>query len=164
MPPDHVEDQDISELEDKVEGLEPDDFENLADEQSFTLPHDQFSSLAGEPEGSEVLLIVKGVIGRKYGTAVEAGPPSKRPPEPIRVNIRHAFLVHGKVLTTKARKGLKTSQFALPGRRYPLNDISHARNALARVSQFGSISEKMRVRSAVRRKFPTIAVSKEEGK
>jgi hypothetical protein len=59
-------------------------------------------------------------------------------------------------LTTKARKALPTSTFALPGRRYPINDSNHARNALARVSQFGSSSEKSRVRSAVHRKYPSI--------
>ena len=45
---------------------------------------------------------------------------------------------------------------ALPGRRYPIADASHARNALARVSQFGTASEKARVRGAAHRKFPAI--------
>lgn len=54
------------------------------------------------------------------------------------------------------RKGMSTSEFALPGRRYPVNDPSHARNALARVSQHGSPAEKARVRAAVHRKFPGI--------
>lgn len=40
-------------------------------------------------------------------------------------------------LTTKARKALPTKAFALPGRRYPVNDPNHARAALSRVSQFG---------------------------
>lgn len=38
-------------------------------------------------------------------------------------------------LTTKARNALSTSQFAGPGRSYPLPDKNHARNALARVAQ-----------------------------
>ena len=39
-------------------------------------------------------------------------------------------------LTAAARNKLKTSQFALPDqRKYPINDASHARNALARVAQ-----------------------------
>ena len=60
-------------------------------------------------------------------------------------------------LTTKKRKALKKSQFAEPGKRaYPINDKSHARNALARVSQFGSPAEKAKVRAAVHRKFPDI--------
>jgi hypothetical protein len=60
-------------------------------------------------------------------------------------------------LTTKKRKALKTSSFALPKKRaYPINDPSHARNALARVSQHGSPAEKATVRAAVRRKYPSI--------
>jgi hypothetical protein len=60
------------------------------------------------------------------------------------------------VLTTKGRNRLLTSQFALPGRRYPIHDKAHARNALARVSQYGTPSEKSRVRAAVHRKFPNL--------
>jgi len=59
-------------------------------------------------------------------------------------------------LTTAARKHIPTKSFALPGRRYPIEDPSHARNALARVSQFGSSAEKSRVRAAVHHKYPGI--------
>lgn len=59
-------------------------------------------------------------------------------------------------LTTKARKAIPTKSFALPGRRYPIEDASHARNALARVSQNGSPAEKSEVRAAVHRKYPGI--------
>lgn len=59
-------------------------------------------------------------------------------------------------LTAATRKAIPTSKFALGGRRYPIEDASHARNALARVSQFGTASEKSKVRSAVHRRFPTI--------
>lgn len=38
-------------------------------------------------------------------------------------------------LTTKARDALPDDAFALPGRRYPIHDKAHARNALARASQ-----------------------------
>jgi hypothetical protein len=38
-------------------------------------------------------------------------------------------------LTTKARKALPDSKFAGPGRSYPVEDKSHARNAKARASQ-----------------------------
>ena len=48
-------------------------------------------------------------------------------------------------LTTKARDKLSKSEFGLPGsRKYPVENASHARNALARVSQQekkGNISE-----------------------
>jgi hypothetical protein len=59
-------------------------------------------------------------------------------------------------LTAKKRKALKTGTFALSGRRYPIPDASHARNALARVSQNGTPAEKAKVRAAVHRKFPGI--------
>jgi len=57
-------------------------------------------------------------------------------------------------LSAKARNKLPSKDFALPGRRYPVNDKTHARNALSRVSQFGSPAEKAQVRGAVHRKYP----------
>jgi hypothetical protein len=60
-------------------------------------------------------------------------------------------------LSTEGRKELSKSEFAIPeSRSYPIHNESHARNALARVSQFGSESEKSRVRAAVHRKYPNI--------
>lgn len=59
-------------------------------------------------------------------------------------------------LTTEARKAIPTGKFALPGRRYPIEDKTHARNALARVSQFGSPAEKSTVRRKVRTLFSGI--------
>jgi hypothetical protein len=62
-----------------------------------------------------------------------------------------------KKLTTSARKNLSKKSFVFKkDRRYPINDISHARNALARVSQHGTPAEKAKVRSAVHSKFPNI--------
>ena len=63
-------------------------------------------------------------------------------------------------LTTKARKAIPTGSFALPGRRYPIEDANHARNALARVSQHGSPAEKATVRRRVKSKFPGIGGDK----
>jgi hypothetical protein len=62
-------------------------------------------------------------------------------------------------LTYKKRQKLPTKQFAIKGRRYPINDVKHARNALARVSQHGSSAEKAEVRRKVHAKFPNIGVS-----
>lgn len=59
-------------------------------------------------------------------------------------------------LTTEARKKIKARNFALPGRRYPIEDRNHQINALARVSQYGTPSEKARVRAAVHRKNPSL--------
>ena len=64
-------------------------------------------------------------------------------------------------LTYQQRKNLPSKTFVEPGKRkYPIPDASHARNALARVSQHGSSSEKAKVRAAVHRKFPSIGKSK----
>lgn len=59
-------------------------------------------------------------------------------------------------LTTKSRGALSGSTFALPGRRYPIPDANHARNALARVAQNGTAAEKETVRKKVASKFPGI--------
>ena len=60
-------------------------------------------------------------------------------------------------LTSKKRKGLKKSTFAIPGqRKYPIPDKSHARNALARVSEYGTPAQKAEVRRKVHAKFPGI--------
>jgi hypothetical protein len=63
-------------------------------------------------------------------------------------------------LTAKGRKRIKGSNFALPGRRYPIHDAAHARNALSRVSQNGTDKEKARVRAAVKRRYPGIGKKK----
>ena len=66
-----------------------------------------------------------------------------------------------KKLTTKGRNRIAEGNFALPGRRYPIHDASHARNALSRVSQHGTPSEKQRVRRKVAQKYPGIDMAKE---
>jgi len=60
-------------------------------------------------------------------------------------------------MTSQKRKRLSDSSFAIPSeRKYPINDMAHARNALARVSQHGTPAEKAKVRAAVHRKYPSI--------
>lgn len=58
------------------------------------------------------------------------------------------------VLTAKARKSIKEDNFALPGRRYPIENKAHARNALSRVAQNGTPEEQATVRAAVHKKYP----------
>ena len=65
-------------------------------------------------------------------------------------------------LNTKQRDALSDSAFALPGRRYPIHDESHARNALARVAQNGTSDEQAKVRAAVKSRYPNIDVEKSE--
>lgn len=60
-------------------------------------------------------------------------------------------------LTYREKKKLPKGDFALPKqRKYPIQDAAHARNALARVSQFGTSSEKKKVREKVHEKYPKI--------
>ena len=66
-------------------------------------------------------------------------------------------------LTTAARKAIPSGQFAGPDRSYPIEDKSHARNALSRVSANGSPALKAKVRSAVHRKYPDIGSKKKLG-
>ena len=68
-------------------------------------------------------------------------------------------------LTTKKRKSLPKSDFAIPGKApgsgsYPIPDKSHAQNALARVSQYGNPAEKAAVRKKVAKKYPDMAKKK----
>jgi len=55
------------------------------------------------------------------------------------------------VLTAERRNALPKSAFALSGRRYPIHDRAHARNALARSS---GKPEAAAVRRAVCRRYP----------
>ena len=82
--------------------------------------------------------------------AVHAHERHDHPGEPL------TKLKEGGPLTAARRDALKGSSFALPGRRYPINDANHARNALSRVSQNGTPAEKAEVRAAVKRKYPAI--------
>jgi hypothetical protein len=60
-------------------------------------------------------------------------------------------------LTTKKRNRLQDKTFAIPSeRKYPINDLPHARNALSRVAQHGTPEEKAKVRRAVYRKYPSL--------
>ena len=69
-------------------------------------------------------------------------------------------------LTYKGRERMKKSEFAIPSEKdkenpaghgaYPINDIEHARNALARVAQHGTPEEQAEVRRKVHAKYPSI--------
>jgi hypothetical protein len=60
-------------------------------------------------------------------------------------------------LSAADRKKLKDSEFAEPDqRKYPIEDETHARDALARVSRNGSDSEQKQVREKVEERYPDI--------
>jgi len=72
-------------------------------------------------------------------------------------NFWNGFEKQARELTTRARKNLSAGEFVFPKeRKYPIHDKNHARNALARVSQFGSPAEQKAVRAAVHAKYPDI--------
>lgn len=64
-------------------------------------------------------------------------------------------------LTTKGRNAIASKNFAGPSKSYPIEDASHARNALSRVSQNGSPALQAQVRRKVAEKYPGIAVARE---
>jgi hypothetical protein len=67
-------------------------------------------------------------------------------------------------LTYKHRKELKTSSFALSGKRkFPIEDAAHARNALAR-AHFASPAEQAEIKRKVKARFPNIRVEGEAPK
>ena len=60
-------------------------------------------------------------------------------------------------LSTSQRNALPSSAFAIPGRRaYPIYDRECAQTSLKRVSANGTAEDKVKVRGAVRRKFPDL--------
>jgi hypothetical protein len=66
-------------------------------------------------------------------------------------------------LSYKERKKLPSSAFVnREERKYPIQDKSHARNALARVSAHGTPSEKAEVRRRVCAKYPFIGQCRKE--
>jgi len=61
-------------------------------------------------------------------------------------------------LKAAARNKLPASDFALPGRRYPVNDKAHARAAMSRASHNASPAEKAQIVRKVHSKFPGIKI------
>jgi len=71
-----------------------------------------------------------------------------------------SILIGDAPLTTRRRKALADSEFALPDtRQYPIDTVRRARNALARVSQHGTPDQIKKVRAAVQKRYPQIQVS-----
>lgn len=62
-------------------------------------------------------------------------------------------------LTAAARKAIPSSEFAGPDRSYPIEDKSHARNALARASQHASPALRKKIAAKVHRKYPGMGKS-----
>ena len=57
-------------------------------------------------------------------------------------------------LTTNKRKRMRSSSFALPEKRaFPINDKSHARNALSRL-HYATPSEQKQIKTAIDKRYP----------
>jgi hypothetical protein len=66
-------------------------------------------------------------------------------------------------MSAEAREELPKKDFAVPGKeKYPIPDLAHARNALARVSQHGTPAEREMVRRKVYAKYPELKENFEE--
>jgi len=69
-------------------------------------------------------------------------------------------------MTYKQKKRLPKSAFALKQGRYdgayPIHDIAHARNALARVIAHGTPAQKAQVRRAVYARYPSLRPKKKK--
>lgn len=66
-------------------------------------------------------------------------------------------------LNAAKRNALPAKDFAEPGeRKFPINDASHARNALSRASAKGPAVE-AKVRAKVKKKFPGIGKGRKDG-
>ncbi len=56
--------------------------------------------------------------------------------------------------TQKQKSNLPGSEYVFPKeKKYPINDLAHAKAALARVQQFGTRVEKVAVFAAVRKRY-----------
>lgn len=58
-------------------------------------------------------------------------------------------------LTTERRDEIPGGEFALPGRRYPIHDESHARAALS-MAHYATPAEQAQIRAKVHAKYPGI--------
>ena len=67
-----------------------------------------------------------------------------------------AMVKQAAVLNAAAREKIPDGGFALPGRRYPIHDVVHARAALSMAAKHGTTVERARVRAAVHRRYPEI--------
>lgn len=68
-------------------------------------------------------------------------------------------------LDAAQRKKLPTKVFGLPEqRKYPLEDAGHARSALAYAKHDATPAEQTRIRSKVKRLFPSMKLKKDPSK
>jgi hypothetical protein len=120
----------------------------------------ELPELTGESISFSAITFLKGGERHDFPFAGEVVNPEEESELPVleeersRDYIRRREALSAAVLTTRRRKDLPRSAFVFPGeRRYPIHDLAHARNALARSS--GKPEEK-KVRAAVCRRYPDL--------
>jgi len=74
-------------------------------------------------------------------------------------------------ITASKRRGLKTSDFALPGKdkdvkgakgTYPIDTPGRARAALGRATQFASPAQQATIKKRVAKKYPGVKIAKKK--
>jgi hypothetical protein len=61
--------------------------------------------------------------------------------------------------TKRGRAAMPASDFALPGKKYRIDDAAHARDALGRAAQNATPAQQATIRAAVKRKYPSIQLA-----
>jgi hypothetical protein len=62
-------------------------------------------------------------------------------------------------ISAKKRKSLPAQDFALPGKKYPIDTVKRARNALSRGAQNASPAQLSRIKAKVHARYPSIRVT-----
>lgn len=155
-----------------LKGKDGDDEE--AKEAAVTLVRENMGIFPCEDDARIALAVlsqfVNGDILDSVQSAIEDqfGDPAARPepmPEPEWDDEDDGFGTLGESglqeapLNADKRNNLDKSDFALPGRKYPIDTPARARSALARVKQFGKAGEEAKVKAAVKKKYPNMDVS-----
>ena len=120
----------------------------------FAIPRSQMALAASSEGGYEVSALILPALTLE-DLEEEALVASLSPSEVLERKLlsRSRESITAAVLTAKRRNALPESAFALSGRRYPIHDEAHARNALARSS---GKPEEAAVRRAVCKRYPNM--------
>ncbi len=62
------------------------------------------------------------------------------------------------LLTSAQRRKLPADAFALPGRRFPIHDLNHAKDALAR-AHYATPAEQATIKAKVHARYPGIKIN-----
>src|SRR5512135_570325 len=124
--------------------------ENVSDEYAYRTAWDIFRSHTAEGKSYPHKSPESGLAREGGGT----GPIEKKGSD---MSFWNGFEKRAAELTTERRKDLPKSDFGLPEEeKYPMPDKRHAANAVARVAQHGTPSEREEVRRKAYEKYPEL--------